>query len=122
VRADAKVLGRASEGESREVGMPHRAAALVTAIVFVTAAPAAAQAPAVPPPSRPGPFVIDVRGATIGAPQGSAFYPSLPSGTLIPSRAFGFDLGGHVYTFQFGPARIGVGGDIFRLRCSASPA
>ena len=74
-----------------------------------------------PAPSRPGPYVIDVRGSTVGAPQAPRFYPTVPTGTLIPTRAFGFDLGGHVYLFQLGPARVGVGADLFRLRGTASP-
>jgi hypothetical protein len=66
--------------------------------------------------------VIDLRGATAGVPESARFYPAVPADTGIPSRGFGFDLGGHVYLFQFGPARIGVGVDLYRLRGTASPA
>ena len=65
--------------------------------------------------------MIDVRGSTVGAPQSPRFFPPVPTGTVIPTRAFGFDLGGHVYLFQLGPARVGLGADLFRLRGTASP-
>lgn len=85
---------------------------------LVTARSAAAQIQA---PDRPGPFAIDVRGVTIGVPQDPGFYPSLPANTLIPARAFGFDLGGHVLVFNFGPSRVGFGANFVRVRGTASP-
>ena len=104
--------------------MPQRAAIVLSMMmaVLAAAAPAGAQTPATAPPDRPGPYVIDIRGVTIGAPQGAAFYPPVPAGTVIPTRAFGFDVGGHVYLFQFGPARVGVGANLLRFRGTASPA
>lgn len=98
-----------------------RAAVLTLIIIGTVAAVSTAQTTSVPPPSRPGPYVFDVRGSTVGAPQAAGFYPAVPTGTLIPTRAFGFDLGGHVYLFQLGPARVGFGADLFRLRGTASP-
>lgn len=100
-----------------------RAAVLTLIIIGTVAAVATAQtAPVVTvAPDRPGPYVIDVRGSTVGAPQATGFYPAVPTGTLIPTRAYGFDLGGHVYLFQLGPARVGFGADLFRLRGTASP-
>ena len=99
-----------------------RAAVLTLIITGTVAAVAAAQTPVLTlEPDRPGPYVIDVRGSTVGAPQAAGFYPAVPTGTLVPSRAFGFDLGGHVYLFQLGPARVGIGADLFRLRGTASP-
>lgn len=93
----------------------------------VAAAPAAAQTTPTPPspipaPDPPGPYVIDLRGSTIGVPKAPGFYPEVPAGTLIPSRAFGLDVGGHVYLFRLGPARVGLGADLFRLRGTAAPA
>jgi hypothetical protein len=97
--------------------MPRRAA--LAALVMVLAAwPAAAQVGAAA--SRPGPYVFDVRGVFVGAPTGAGFFPPVPSGTIAPTREFGFDVGGHVYLFQWRAARIGLGADLFRLHGSAS--
>jgi hypothetical protein len=70
---------------------------------------------------RPGPYVVDVRGATMGLPRDAAFYPELPESTAVPSRGFGFDAGVHLYLFQLGPARLGIGGMFLRARGTASP-
>ena len=104
--------------------MVFRAAVLTLIIIGAVEAVATAQTTPVvtQAPDRPGPYVIDVRGSTVGAPQAAGFYPAVPTGTLIPTRAFGFDLGGHVYLFQLGPARVGFGADLFRLRGTASPS
>ena len=112
----------AAEGENGEVTF--RAAVLALLIVGTVVAAAAAQTtpiPSLPPPDPPGPYVIDVRGSTVGAPKSTRFYPRVPTGTLIPSRAFGLDLGAHVYLFRLGRARVGLGGDVFRLRGTAAP-
>jgi len=103
-----------------------RAAVLALMIVGTVAAASAAQTTAPPPPSiptpdPPGPYAIDLRGSTIGAPQSPRFYPPLPTGTLIPTRAWGLDVGAHVYLFRFGKARVGLGADLFRFRGTASP-
>src|SRR6185369_15349611 len=78
--------GCASTGQNagrrkRASRVPHRAAIVLNTVmaaalaVFVTAVSAAAQTPATAPPDRPGPYVIDIRGVTVGAPKGAAFYP-----------------------------------------------
>ncbi len=95
-------------------------AALVALVMLLAAVPAAAQVPATAAPNPPGPYVIDVRGAFIGAPKGAGFFPPVPSGTIAPSRAFVFDLGGHVYPFTWRAARIGLGANLLTLRGSAS--
>jgi hypothetical protein len=88
--------------------------AVVAGLVLLAAAPAAAQS------SEPvGPFVIDLRGATSGLPNDTAFYPGLPPDTLVPARGFGFDAGGHVYLFALGPARVGLGANYVRVRGTA---
>jgi hypothetical protein len=99
--------------------VPRRAAVVFPlALGLLSANSAAAQIPA---PERPGPYAIDVRGVMMGVPQDPGFYPPLPANTLIPSRGFGIDLGGHVYLFNFGPSRVGVGANFVRVRGSASP-
>jgi hypothetical protein len=97
--------------------MPRRAA-LVLAL-FLSAAPAAAQGP---PPAPPGPYAIDVRGAFGGFPRDPAFFPPVPTGTVVPTRGFGIEVGGHVYLFNLGPARLGVGASVTRVRHKTSPA
>src|SRR5687767_1004960 len=98
--------------------MPHRAAAIfVLAVLF--AAPAAAQGP---PPAPPGPYVVDVRGALGGFPRDTVFFPPVPSGTVVPTRGFGLELGAHVYLLRLGPARVGIGASVFRVHHKTSPA
>jgi hypothetical protein len=79
-------------------------------------APAGAQAT-----DRPGPWVIDVRGATVSLPRDASFFPPIPSTTAVPSRGYGVDAGGHVYLLQVGPARVGIGATWLRARGTASP-
>ena len=92
-----------------------RAAAWVVVAVVVTTAPAAAQTT-----SRPGPWVVDIRGVTSPVPTDPTFYPPLDS-ALVPARGFGLDVGGHVYVFDFGPARVGFGANVIFVRATASP-
>jgi hypothetical protein len=56
-----------------------------------------------------GPFVVDVRGLMAGLPTTEGWVPTLPAGTIVPSRGFGLDAGAHVYPVQWGPARLGFG-------------
>jgi hypothetical protein len=63
-----------------------------------------------------------VRGALGGFPRDTVFFPSVPSGTVVPTRGFGLELGGHVYLFGLGPARIGIGASVFRVHHQTSPA
>jgi hypothetical protein len=75
------------------------------------------------PPSRPGPYVIDIRAPMSGLPSTSAFLPVLPANTLVPKRGFGLGLGGQIYVASLGLARVGVGVDVLRVRgTSATPA
>jgi hypothetical protein len=70
---------------------------------------------------RPGPWVVDLRGATVSLPQDAAFFPDIPSSTAVPSRGYGIDVGAHIYVLQLGPARLGIGGTLLRARGTASP-
>jgi len=96
----------------------------VLAMLLLAGSPVRAQAPsaaaAVPPPSPPGPYVIDLRGATGGLPQSQAFYPIFPSGTTVAKRGFGIDAGAHVYPVRLGFARLGLGVDVTWLRGTAA--
>ena len=74
-------------------------------------------------PGPPGPiFVIDVRGATGGIPTSIGLYPTVPEGGSVPSRGFGYDVGGHIYLFNLGPARIGLGVSVVGVRGTAMDA
>ena len=70
-------------------------------------------------PGPPGPFVIDVRGVSIGTPQAASFYPPLPDPILVPSRGFGAEVGAHVYVFRLGPGRLGFGASVLQARGTA---
>ena len=83
------------------------------------AAPAAAQIAA---PGPPGPYVIDVRGATSAIPQDAGFFPPVPTATILPSRGYGIDVGVHVYLMRLGPGRLGIGASALLVRGIASPA
>jgi len=80
-------------------------------MLLASGASLAAQAP-----EPPGPWVIDVRGATSGLPSDTAFYPPISTETLVPSRGFGGEGGAHIYLVSVGPARVGFGASYLRLR------
>jgi hypothetical protein len=61
-----------------------------------------------------------VRGTTISLPQDPSFYPPVSSSTAVPSRGWGIDAGAHVYPFQLGAARVGIGGMLLRARGTVS--
>jgi hypothetical protein len=71
-------------------------------------------------PGPPGPYVIDLRGTTLGEPQAAAFYPVLPPAAEVPSRGFGIDAGAHVYPARLGPGRLGVGASVLHVRGSVT--
>jgi hypothetical protein len=74
-------------------------------------------------PGPPGPhFVVDVRGVTFGLPTSAGLYPTVPDGGSVPARGFGYDVGGHVYVFGLGPARIGLGANVLGVRGTAPDA
>jgi hypothetical protein len=73
-------------------------------------------------PGPPGPFVLDIRGATSGLPAGIGLYPDLEDEFTVPSRGFGIDVGGHVYFLSLGPARLGVGVNFLSVRGTTADA
>ena len=84
---------------------------------FVLAASAATAQELIDEPSLPpGPYVIDVRGAMASIPKLPAFYPPFESGTIVPARGFGFDVGAHIYPFTLGRARVGFGANVVRAQ------
>lgn len=97
--------------------MPRSAAACLLWFGALTA-PVAAQTQTPDPPGR---YAVDVRGASSGVPQDARFFPPVPSGTIIPPRGFGIDIGGHVYLMRLGAARLGVGANLLRVRGASTP-
>src|SRR5688572_1982369 len=74
-------------------------------------------------PGPPGPiFVVDVRGATSGIPLSIGLYPDVPDGGHVPSRGFGYDVGGHIYLFNLAGARVGLGLNVLAVRGTATDA
>lgn len=71
--------------------------------------------------SRPGPWVLDVRGVTSPVPQEPVFYPTLHSSALVPERGFGLDIGAHVYLFNLGASRVGIGLGALNIRSKTAP-
>ena len=69
----------------------------------------------------PGPYIVDAHLVLAGVPFDPAFFPPLPSGTLVPTRSLGVDLGGHVYPFGIGPARVGIGASFVRSEGRTRP-
>ena len=86
---------------------------LTAALLLLLAIPAQVLAQGVDPP---GPWVVDLRGATSGLPSDTAFFPPISIDTLVPSRGFGFDVGAHVYLISLGRARVGVGSSYVNVR------
>ena len=97
-------------------GRQWAAAVLIAAAAVMAAVPAAGQTPA-----RPGPWVLDIRGVTSAVPTDTTFYPTLTS-TIVPSRGFGVDFGGHVYLFNLGAARVGLGANVIGVRATVNAA
>jgi len=89
------------------------ARAVVIALA-VTATPGAAQTV-----SPPGPWIVDIRAATSSVPTDLTFYPA-GDATVVPSRGFGLDVGGHIYLFNVGPSRVGVGANVVVIRSTAT--
>ncbi|MGH9256921.1 MAG: hypothetical protein ACRD3C_20360 [Vicinamibacterales bacterium] len=100
--------------------MPRAAAVCLVwlAVIGPTRAAAQAQTPAADPP---GPYVVDVRVGTSTLPRDATFFPPAPSGTLIPTRALGLEVGGHVYLMTVGPARVGIGASLLHAGGQTSP-
>jgi hypothetical protein len=90
---------------------------LLIAVVLLAAAVVDAQSLTAEPP---GPYVVDLRGATGGLPQAATFYPAFPAGTHVPQRGFGFGVGAHLYPLHLGGVRIGVGADFTQVRGTAA--
>jgi hypothetical protein len=90
-------------------------AAAVVLLVLAVAPGAGAQTLT---PQSPGPLVFDIRGTTLGVPQTSDFYPTLPADTIVPARGFGLQGGAHFYPWHWGSRSVGIGADVAWTRAS----
>lgn len=70
--------------------------------------------------SAPGPYVVDLRAAFSGLPQDPSFLPPVPSGTIVPTRGLGFEVGAHVYLIGLGASRLGIGASLMQIRARSS--
>ncbi|HVQ17299.1 MAG TPA: outer membrane beta-barrel protein [Vicinamibacterales bacterium] len=73
-------------------------------------------------PGPPGPFVFDLRALTTNLPSDEVLFPELAADATVPARGFGGSAGGHVYAFQIGPGRLGLGVDVLFARGSTVDA
>ena len=91
------------------------------AFVFAVAFLAVAHTALAQPKERIGFFVADARLASSGLPSEAGWTPTVPSGTLAPTRGLGFEVGAHVNVLRFRAIAIGVGATWLRARATASP-
>jgi len=82
---------------------------LTVGLLLIGSAVAMAQEPV--ETDQPGPWVLDLRGTTVGLPSEPEFLPLLPAGSVVPGRGFGVDGGARWYWRRFGPSRLGLGLD-----------
>ncbi len=103
--------------------IPQRRAGPLTGVVLLMASlfgtPVVAQSLV---PGPPGPYVVDLRILTLGLPTAEALYPPVTVETVVPARAPGMELSGHVYLLQAGAARLGVGAVVSVARTTTSTA
>ncbi|MEW6321551.1 MAG: hypothetical protein AB1635_10735 [Acidobacteriota bacterium] len=87
------------------------------AVVACLAAGAASAQPRDPV----SPYVIDVRGATVGLPTAEGWTPGVPSGAVVPARGLGFDISGHVLFVRSRVVSLGGGMAFVHGRGTGAP-
>ena len=70
---------------------------------------------------RIGPFVADVRFSSSGLPNEEGWTPTVPNGTVVPSRGFGWEVGAHVNVLRFRAMALGVGATYLVARATSTP-
>jgi hypothetical protein len=91
-------------------------------MVLAIAACASTAAAQVPGRDSPGPYVVDLRGATSGLPTDAPFYPPAGITAEVPSRGLGLDVGAHVYLLRLGRSTLGVGASFMQVRGTSPDA
>lgn len=95
--------------------MTSRAAVLAAALLLVASASAAQSPDPIPR------FVFDVRGTSTGLPTTQGWTPVVPTGAEVPSRALGFEFGGHVRVVHFGGASLSLGATFMTAKGTVAP-
>jgi hypothetical protein len=86
----------------------------VAVIAFATTSAAQSKSPI-------GFFAADARMVSSGLPTEPGWTPTVPSGTIVPTRGFGVDFGVHVYVLRFRRIALGVGASLLNARGKTSP-
>jgi hypothetical protein len=95
----------------------------VRLIVLVAVAGASAAGTAFAQQREPLPLaVLDIRGASAGLPTAFGWTPPVPEETVVPSRSFGLDLGGHLYLLRRNSVSLGIGAAVVFSRGVAMQA
>ena len=93
-----------------------RPAVLFAAVFAATAGNSAAQ------PREPiGRWVADVRLTSAGLPTEEGWTPAVPTGTVVPSRGVGFEVGAHVNVLRLRAIALGIGGTWLVARGTSVP-
>lgn len=96
--------------------MTSRVLMLVVASLMGTASTTAAQQRESLPRA-----VLDLRGASVGLPAVEGWTPPVPETTVVPSRSYGLDVGGHVYLLRARVVSVGVGAAVVVSRGISKP-
>jgi hypothetical protein len=91
------------------------------AFVLAAAFLAAAHTSFAQPKERIGLFVADLRVASSGLPNEAGWTPTVPSGTVAPTRGLGFEVGAHVNVLRFRGMALGLGATWLRASGTAAP-
>lgn len=81
------------------------------ALCLILVMPLTARAQRAGAAGEPGPWVVDLRGATVSLPSDTGFLPVLPAASVVPGRAFGVDAGARWFWKRLGPSRLALGLD-----------
>jgi hypothetical protein len=96
--------------------MIRRTVVFAVAFLLATAHPTLAQQK-----EQIGLFVAEARLASSGLPSEAGWTPTVPTGTLAPTRGLGVEIGAHVNVLRFRVLSIGVGATWLNARGTASP-
>jgi hypothetical protein len=95
----------------------------VRMLLLVAVAGAAATSTAFAQSREPLPIVVlDIRGTSVGLPTTFGWTPPVPEETVVPSRSYGLDVGGHVYPLRGGVVSLGIGAALVLSRGVATQA
>ena len=91
------------------------------AVMFAVVMTMAASTSLAQQKERIAPFVADLRLTSSSLPSEAGWTPTVPTGTVAPTRGLGVELGAHVNVIRLRAIAIGVGGTWLVARSTASP-